>query len=355
MTAYKPGVFEEDLQYIYDNATAVFSALKGQRLFITGGTGFFGKWLLESLLWANSNKGLNIEICVLTRSIDKFSQEHPRFATAPSLSFIEGDIRDFSFPNSQFSHIIHAATEASVSLNQEQPEVMFDVTTQGTRRVLEFAEQCGCQRFLLTSSGAVYGKQPAAMTHVKEDHNGAPDPLSPTSAYGEGKRVSEWLCATKNQTSDLQAVVARCFAFVGPFLPLDGAFAVGNFINDGLNDETIVVKGDGTPMRSYLYSADLVVWLLTLLVKGQPGEAYNVGSDIDLSIAELAERTSQAFENCEFKVVSQAEPGALPQRYVPDVSKAKKNFGLTVGIDFDEALKRTIAWHQSYPRRSGTL
>jgi len=346
MIGYKYSIFEKDLQYIYEGASECFEALKGGHLFLTGGTGFFGLWILESLAWSNNHRDLNLRVTILTRSVKKFSDKNPLLAAHPFFSFIEGDVRDFIFPSGKVTHIIHAATEASVALNQTQPELMFDVITQGTRRVLEYARESGCRRFLLTSSGAVYGTQPQEITHIREDYTGAPDPLNPMSAYGEGKRVSEFLTVLYSKKSTFQAVIARCFAFVGPFLPIDGTFAVGNFIKNGLENEPIIIHGDGTPRRSYLYAADLVIWLMNLLIKGQSGEAYNVGSDEDICIKEIANKVARHFGGLEVKVMTPAKPGIPTARYVPSIQKAKSNIGLVVGKKLDEVLKSTIEWHQ---------
>jgi nucleoside-diphosphate-sugar epimerase len=339
----------DDLDHALDRSAGLWDGLRGARLFVTGGTGFFGKWLLESLLWADERYSLGVEAVVLTRSPDEFGKQAPHLAGHPSIQLHEGDIRDFAYPSGHFSHVIHAATQASATLNAEAPRIMFDTIVEGTRRALDFARRSDARRFLLTSSGAVYGRQPSEITHVDEGYAGAPDPNDPHSAYGEGKRAAEHLATLAHHEYGLGVVIARCFAFVGPHLPLDLHFAVGNFIRDGLAGGPVRVGGDGTPFRSYQYSADLVVWLWTILLQGVPCRPYNVGSEESLSIAEVARKVAEFF-GTESTVARPPTPGVPPPRYVPSTSRARTELGLRCPIDFDQALARTVRWHQRTAR-----
>jgi len=250
----------EDQQLILEGRDSLWEELRGRRVFITGGTGFFGVWLLQSFAWANQEFGLGAEAVVLSRNWQAFCVKAPQLAADPAISCHAGDVRDFAFPTGHFSHVIHAATEASAKLNDEDPLLMLDTIVQGTRHTLDFARHCKAENFLLTSSGAVYGRQPPDLTHIPEDYLVAPDATDPHSSYGQGKRMAEHLCVLYARQYGIEAKIARGFAFVGPYLPLDIHFAVGNFIRDGLRGGPIVVSGDGTPYRSYLYATDLAIW-----------------------------------------------------------------------------------------------
>ena len=341
----------DDLQHILQQVGGLAEDFRGARLFITGGTGFFGKWLLESFVWMVDRLGMNnAHATVLTRDPIAFRARMPALAAHPALDFITGDVRSFAFPEGRFDYVIHAATEASAVLNVEQPLLMLDTIVEGTRHVLDFAERSGVRRFLLTSSGAVYGRQPSDLTHVPETYVGAPDPLAPNAAYGEGKRVAEALCAVYSRRCGFDAIIARCWAFVGPYLPLDGSFAIGNFIRDALAGDTIQVGGDGTPYRSYLYGADLAVWLWTLLLRGDSCRAYNVGSDEARTIGDLARLVAACSALPRPVSVEFARtpiPGAVAERYAPDVARAATELGLTVEIGLEEAIARTIQWLRS--------
>ena len=195
--------------------------------------------------------------------------------------------------------------------------------------------------------GSISIGQPPELSHVTEHYSGAPDPTKPGSAYREAKPLAELLCAIYQKEYDLKITVARCFAFVGPHLPLDAHFAVDNFIRDSLAGGPIYVSGDGTPFRSYLYAADLAIWLWTILFRGQSWRAYNIGSDQAISISDLARRVSSCFPKPPEVVIGQTPVSGRPTvRYVPCIDRAKHELGFQCCIDLDEAIKRTIQFYE---------
>ena len=333
-------IAEEDLQRCHDVlGISSWRALTGQSIFIAGGTGFIGKWLLATLLDANEKLALDCRITVLSRNPGAFQRAWP--AVAERVNWITGDVRDFQITKEPFDVIIHAATDVASQLS---PQDVFSTCLDGTRHLLELASKCGASRFLLVSSGAVYGPLPTDMTHVPETHLGGPDPLLASSAYAEGKRVSEWLCAQAAATG-IGVKIARVFALVGPHLPLDKQFAIGNFLQAAMAGEQIVIRGDGTPFRSYLYAADMAAWLWAVLIKGQTGRAYNVGSDQSLSIRALAERICGLLESAQGVVVVQdAQPDLPAVHFVPDIKRARHELHLPAPMGLGEAIARSARW-----------
>jgi dTDP-glucose 4,6-dehydratase len=340
-----------DLDSILQQTGDLWEEFRGQRLFLTGGTGFFGCWLLESLLWANDRLNLGVGVTVLTRHPQAFHRKAPHLAGHPAVTLHPGDIADFAFPAGRFSHVIHAATEASARLNEENPLLMYDTVVAGTRRALDFTVHCGAVKFLLTSSGAVYGRQPPELTHVPEDYPGAPSPFDPRAAYHHGKRAAEMLCLFYSRQHRFAAKIARGFAFVGPYLPLDIHFAIGNFIRDGLRGGPILVNGDGSPLRSYLYGADLAVWLWTILLRGQSCRPYNVGSGETYSIRQVADLVADCFVGS-MPVMVACNPvvGRQPERYVPSVDRVTQELAVAELVGLPEALRRTVQFH-TRPKR----
>ncbi len=341
----------DDLEGILAQTRALWEEVRGQRIFITGGTGFFGCWLVESFCHANRVLGLGAQITVLSRSPQKFAAKCPHLAGDPAVTLLAGDVRDFDFPAGEFRFVIHAATEASLKQSQEAPLEMLSTILAGTEQALRFAQQCGARKFLLTSSGAVYGRQPAEMTHVPESYLGAPDALDAASVYAEGKRASELMCALYQKAATergapFEVKIARCWAFCGPHLPLDTHFAIGNFIGDALAGRAISIAGDGTPRRSYLYASDLAAWLWTILFRAPPLLPINVGSAHDVSICELAERVAKTLAPAtRIDVAKQAIPGAPVARYVPSVERAEALLGLRETVPLEESIRKTASWY----------
>ncbi|MBI5944387.1 MAG: NAD-dependent epimerase/dehydratase family protein [Chloroflexi bacterium] len=338
-----------DLHHILDHTRDLWEDLRGARLFITGGTGFFGCWLLESFLFANQQLDLKASASVLTRRPDSVKQALPHLMLNPAITLVSGDVRDFEFPKGGFSHVIHAASESSAHLSADNLLTMFNTIVNGAQRALEFADQSNAQKFLFTSSGAVYGPQDPALEYLAEDSpfRDYDDPPDMRSVYSQGKRAAELL--TKIHAGKMSTTIARCFAFVGPYLPLDSHFAAGNFIRDGLAGKPIEVNGDGTPLRSYLYAADLAIWLWTILLKGDSGTAYNVGSEQAISIGELAQTVAGLFDPSPPVIVHQKTPlaGKLPARYIPSTRRAAKTLGLEAWIPVPDSFRRTIQWHEN--------
>lgn len=336
----------EDFARIGEAVLARAMKLDGQRLVLSGATGFFGKNLLA--LFAHLHgRGARFEVRAISRDPERFLATEPWAAALPWLRLQRGDVRERWPIEGPHELLLHAATDTHSAAHRDD-RAMFDGIIDGTRQALACAERCGVQRLLLTGSGAQYGAITPATdgNGVREDSRLACDPLAPASAYGEGKRVAEVLASLHAQTHGTAVIATRCFAFCGPGLASDGHFAIGNFIADAVAARPIRLSSAGTAVRSYLYGADLALWLLLLLLEapaGAAGTAVNVGGDEAISVKALAERVRDLVAPGLAVSVGLARPDEPRSFYVPAIERARAS-GLDVWTPLDLAITRSAAW-----------
>lgn len=297
-------------------------------LLLTGGTGFMGRALLRH--WQSHPSDRPRCVVATSRNPKGFAESFPDLAQSKWLDLRYGDIEyPDSLPRSGFDHVIHAATDSTAG-PRLSPLERYTQIVDGTRNVLNAAVTAGATRFLLLSSGAVYGSRSDSQPDPNEDDFSAPDPLNPENAYGIGKRTAEHLATLTQQDHGLEVVIARCFAFVGRDLPLDAHFAIGNFIRDALWRDQITVAGDGSPIRSYMDQRDLSQWLIALLCKGKAGQAYNVGSEDAISVVDLAHMVRDILAPHKPVLISAEKRTEQRSRYVPSTLKARGALNLSM-------------------------
>jgi len=341
----KQWTIDDDIQDILVQCASIWNILDGKSIFITGGTGFIGRWLLESIYQANKTLKVDINVTVLTRSIDAFNLKEPHLVSCKEFTFLLGDVVNFDDNISrEFDYMIHAATEASASLNEENPKLMFQTIINGTQNMLDFSVEKSIGKVLFLSSGAIYGQQPWEMHHISENWNGSLDCCDPKNTYAEGKRAAEMACSIYKKQFEVEISIARVFSLLGPYLPIDTHFAAGNFIRDSINGKTIVVNGNGLPERSFLYPTDMVVWLLHILVE-KKGDIYNVGSDESISIGKLAELVSHIIGSDGFEIRGKNDKGWNLGRYVPSIDKISNNLCMKRKVTLTDAIFRTALWN----------
>lgn len=311
-------------------------------IFLTGGTGFFGKALLRQWAVLYKKGQTNVRVTLLSRNPGQFAKQYPSLVEHHWLNLVGGDVCDpNSLPQGGFTHVLHAATDSTTG-PQLTPLQRTDQIVTGTRNILNLAVASGAKRFLLTSSGGVYGPQPAELERIPEDYLGMPDPLNPNNAYGVAKRYAEHLCALYKEEHGLGTVIARCFAFVGRDLPLDVHFAIGNFIRDALKSPEIIVNGDGTQVRSYMDQRDLSTWLLYMLENARPGSVYNIGSDQAITLEDLALQVRDILAPKKtVRILGKVIANGARSRYVPDISRARVDLGLDMEFSLSSSIRAT--------------
>lgn len=293
----------DDLQNVVERVGPLWERLRGKRLMITGHTGFIGRWMTESVMERNLNWCWTGDPCSLL-TICRGTYHGVE---------VKDDVRSFRLPDGGADYILHfAGPPASHPDQQELSDVIFN----GTQRVCDFAKQCGA-RVLFASSGAA---------------------VDPQTNYGKAKRYAE------DMVADVGGVSARIYATYGPGMNLD-RYALGQFLQNGLNAQPIRITGDARTVRSWIYAADLAVWLWTMLLSDKPG-CWPVGSEESMSLSTAAYHVAECFSFDE-EFLDVETSGIIEQkvaRYVPDTSATRAEFGVRETVRLEQGLRKTVAW-----------
>jgi nucleoside-diphosphate-sugar epimerase len=335
----------QDLEFIADNLKSVIKKLGNKHIFITGASGFIGSWLVESIIYITEKSELNISISILTRDKAKFIANYPHLNSYKLLNIIEGDIQEIqSGIIDEVDYIIHAATDTKNYLGGDNSDIITSTIVEGTKNILEIArKQKKLKKLLFLSSGAIYGPRAIDSQATKESDQSFIDCNSSISSYAESKRYAELLCAIYHKKFNVPYVTARCFSFLGPRLPLDSHFAIGNFINNILNNEDIVISGNGKDIRSYLYIADLTIWLLTMLINAEEGKVYNVGSDQYYNLEEIVSSIIKQLNiDIKCKILNRHNSNSF---YVPNIDKISQELNVKINNNLFDSIKKTINWY----------
>jgi len=309
-------------------------------LLVIGGSGFFGKSILDAYGRGLLNAWDIDSISILARNAASLSTQFPGLID-DSIKLINGDIatcHELPFAD----YVIHAAASTDAANYLLSPEVEKKNIQAGTYNYCDLAKRFHRDsRIIYCSSGAVYGQQPSGMEYLSEEFDGGSvNEMSPVKRdYAAAKRDAEQAILTLGSQGGIVSI-ARCFAFVGEHLPRDKHFAIGNFIQDGLMGRPINVKATFPVYRSYMHADDLVHWLMRICHSANPlCPIYNVGSDRAVTIGELAELVAKRFAI----EVNKAElTQGNVDRYIPSISKAKEELGLNISIDLCAAIDKTI-------------
>lgn len=356
-------LLDRDLDYICGNLRQEFGRMAGQSLLITGGAGFLGYYLVLAALHFNKNEGSKQPIRVTVW--DNFIRGTPKWLTelqgtpnflAQRYDLIEplpADMPDFDW-------IIHAAGIASPPYYRKYPLKTIDANINGLRNLLD---RCVAQAergkpvqgFLFYSSSEIYGDPSADAIPTAEDYRGLVSCTGPRACYDESKRFGETLCVIYAQQYGVPTRQARPFNNYGPGLKITDKRVIPDFAREIFSGRDLVMFSDGTPKRTFCYSADAITGYYKVLVKGGNGEPYNVGTETpEISMKELADRlisTAGELFGYKGKLVHQPAPEAVylvdnPNRRCPNIGKARSQLGYEPGIGIDEGLRRTLMWYR---------
>ena len=323
--------------------------LQGGTLLITGGTGFMGTWLTEMVTYLNDQHHFGIRLYLLSTRASLFHERAPHLASRPDIQLIERNILNLVELPDDTNWIIHTAGDPDNSTHATDPLRTLRVIVNGTDALLNSATRLSkLQKILHISSGLIYGLQPMDLPNIPEHFVGGLDCTVPSHVYAEAKRAAEIVCAAYRTQARLPIITARPFAFAGPYQRLDGPWAANSFIRDSLRGGPIRIQGDGESVRSYMYPADMALWMLTMLAQATPGSVYNLGNPIGITLMELARKITQGFPT-PISIVPRMLGLNAPRatRLVPDVTRAQKTLGLTVQTDMDSTIRLAIQWYQT--------
>ena len=253
-------------------------ALKGARVLITGATGLIGSCLADALLLLNAARGMAIEVYAAGRSASGMRARFGAAADDPRFHYVPYDATAPLALDFEADHVVHAATSAHPLAYATDPVGILQANVVGTLNLLEALRGWGHGRFLLLSSGEIYGENPALPEGFSEADTGAIDTMRPRACYPEGKRAAETMCASYAAQYGVNARVARLCHVYGPTFTASNSRADAQFLRNALDGRDIVMKSAGSQVRSWCYVADAVCALLTLLLRGEAGQAYNVAN-----------------------------------------------------------------------------
>ena len=341
-------IIKEDLEKI-NGADLPWEKLRNKKILVTGGAGFLASYLVQALLAAGRKHSLNCEVICVVRNLKSAHKRYELYKNNPELSIFQHDVAlpiPSDFPSADF--IIHSASQASPKYYGTDPVGTLRANSVGTMYLLEHAVKCAAQKFLFFSSGEVYGCPLESDRLIGEDHYGYLDPMNVRSCYAESKRIGETMCVSWSKQYELNASVVRPFHTYGPGMALDDGRVFADFVADVIAHRDIILKSDGAALRPFCYLADATVGFLTVLLKGQISEAYNIGNpDAEISIRDLAVLISKLFP--ERNIGTQFRPRENNSVYMnsaisranPDISKARA-LGWHPICNLQDGFSRTI-------------
>jgi nucleoside-diphosphate-sugar epimerase len=339
---------KNQVKEVIDSGSRLPEALRNSHIYITGGTGFLGSWLLEFISVLNDEHNFKIKATITCRTIERFSKTRSHLFSRKDFNFDETDVRNLSEIPKDVTHIIHAAAFTNRNHFATYPTHVLENNINSTIRIFRLAQQLGSlQNILLISSGLVYGRQNNDLSELKEDSfGGILSSFDANHVYAESKRASESIAAAFLSETTLPISVARPFAFVGPYQSLELPWAVTDFIRDAFQGGPIKIMGDGSTVRSIMYSSDFANWILHITAFARPRSVYNVGSSSPVDLLSLATLISSHF-NPKPQIITSA--GNVPHhsdKLVPSVSKAESELGLKIKVNLNDSISRSIEWHR---------
>lgn len=304
-------VLQEDLAVISQADYISWDKIKGKNVLVTGGTGLIGSTLIKALCYASTVKGLQVKIFALVRNLEK--AERMLGHENGSLHFIKGSVENLPVINVPIDYIIHGASPTASLFFVQHPVETIQIAVKGTSYLLKLAREKAVKSFVYLSSMEVYGA-PQADTLIPESQGCTLDSMAVRSCYPIAKRLCENLCASYAQEYHVPAKVIRLAQTFGPGVLKDDKRVFAEFARDAMEGKDIVLQTAGTSRREYLYTADAVSAILTVLLNGAEGQVYNAGNPgTYCSIVEMAQMIVQKIAQNKIQV------------HMPPITEGKDN------------------------------
>ncbi len=335
-------IIVDDLEFIYLKLKDEFRTLSGSTILITGASGFFGKWLVNAISYSNHFYNTEIKLILITRS--KTNLTDFLFYDKNKIKIFEFDICKKFIINDDYDYVIHMAAPTAHETFKGQSDLKkINTLSIGTQNLIDQIKSSKIKKFFFTSSGVVYGKKNSIINEESKININCLD----TNGLAIGKLNAENLIINYSKINQIPFNICRCFSFIGPFLPLNIHYALGNFINDALNNDLIIIKGNGMALRSYLYIADTIVWLIKLLTSNESG-IFNIGSDDEISIKDLAIKVREIISPLKKIVIENQDVNIgnfSRNSYIPSINKISKLIDVKKYTNLDDAISKTANFY----------
>ena len=336
-----PHILEEDLVFLSKYSNTIWKELNNKKIFITGGSGFFGRNFISALYYIEKLFDYNFSVTCITRDKKKFLEKLNFYPTKNNYAIIEGNLNKLNIIKNKYDILIHLADHVSQDLHHSNNDLLLKNSKENILNIIKFIKNCSIKNFIYLSSGAVYEKNiygkkflenTKLITNINDEYY----------YYAKRKIQSEEIIKNELSNHDVNYYIFRGFTFAGPYLELNRRYAITEFFKNCLNEKDIYIQNNILSKRSYLYSYEMVIWCLQLIFKNSQSGCFNLGSSIEITLDNLA-YSIKSITNSKINIITNNKSN-VSSYYVPDNSLYLNHSGLSQTILFEDILYRYYKW-----------